>query len=265
MKNKRIIPIFLLNEFKLVQSRNFDHFEPIGNPLITLKRFSEWMVDELVYLNITRTKNAIHERSEVKKFIKLIQQISKYNFIPITIGGKINNINLIYNYLKNGADKIAINSHAFNDKKFINKAAKEFGSQCIVVSIDVKKVGKKYMVFKNNGQIKTDLTLEHWINEVQSEGAGEILLNSIDRDGTKKGYDFKILNSIKNKIKVPLIFCGGVGHWNDFKLGLRKKEIDAVAASNIFHHFDQSDYLAKDYLKKNNIQNIRPPSFFEFK
>ena len=91
------------------------------------------------------------------------------------------------------------------------------------------------------------MNLENWVDIVQSEGAGEILINSIDRDGTKKGYDFKILNKIKHKLTVPLIFCGGVGRWNDFKLALKKKEIDAVAAANIFHHFDQSDYLAKDY------------------
>ena len=107
------------------------------------------------------------------------------------------------------------------------------------------------------------MDLEDWINIVQLEGAGEILINSIDRDGSKIGYDFKILKKLKNKIKVPLIFCGGVGHWKDFAEALKKKEIDAVAAANIFHHFDQSDYLAKDYLIKNNVKNIRPPNFFK--
>lgn len=265
MKTKRIIPIFLLDDLKLVQSRNFDHFEHIGNPFLTVKRFSEWMVDELIYLNITRYNNKIFNKTEAKKFCKLIEKVSKHNFIPITIGGKINNLNLIYDYLKSGADKISLNTYAFKNVKFINDAAKEFGSQCIVISIDVKKINNDYKVFTENGKKNTNMNLNEWVKIVQSEGAGEILINSIDRDGTKKGYDFKILNSVKNKIKVPLIFCGGVGHWKDFKLGLKKKEIDAVAASNIFHHFDQSDYLAKDYLKKNNIQNIRPPSFFEFK
>ena len=108
------------------------------------------------------------------------------------------------------------------------------------------------------------MNLETWVDIVQKEGAGEILINSIDRDGSKIGYDFNILKKIK-KIKVPIIFCGGVGHWKDFKTALNKKEIDAVAAANIFHHFDQSDYLAKDYLIKENIKNIRPPKFFDFK
>jgi len=265
MKKKRIIPVFLLNNLQLVQSRNFKCFESIGNPFLSLKRFSEWMVDELIYLNITRVKNSEHEKKEIKNFTKLIQEISKYNFIPITIGGKIKELKQIYNYLENGADKIAINSFAYKKPKFINKAAKEFGSQCIVVSIDVKKIKKEYKVFIDNGSTNTNMNLHTWVDIVQSEGAGEILINSIDRDGSKTGYDFKILEKLKKKIKIPLIFCGGVGHWKDFKKALCRKEIDAVAAANIFHHFDQSDYLAKDYLINQNIKNIRPPKFFDLK
>ena len=134
-----------------------------------------------------------HEKFEVKKFIKLIEKIAKYNFIPITIGGKIKYLNQIYKYLENGADKIAINSYAFKDKNFINKAAKEFGSQCIVVSIDVKKIKDDYKVFIDNGTTNTNMNLETWVDIVQKEGAGEILINSIDRDGSKIGYDFNIL------------------------------------------------------------------------
>tara|TARA_B100000965_G_scaffold398803_1_gene417524 strand:- start:4198 stop:4992 length:795 start_codon:yes stop_codon:yes gene_type:complete len=263
MKKKRIIPIFLLNDLQLVQSRNFHDFEVIGNPFLSVKRFSEWMVDELIYLNITRVKDFDQEKNEIKKFNKLIKEISKHNFMPITIGGKIKKLNQIYTYLKNGADKISINSYAFKNAKFINQIAREFGSQCIVVSIDVKKINNNYKVFIDNGSKNTNMNLVDWVNIVQNEGAGEILINSIDRDGSKIGYDFKILNQLKNKIKVPLIFCGGVGHWKDFEMALKKKEIDAVAAANIFHHFDQSDYLAKDYLIKNKMKNIRPPNFFK--
>ena len=158
--------------------------------------------------------------------------------MPITIGGKIKKLNQIYSYLKNGADKVSINSYAFKNPKFINKTAKEFGSQCIVISIDVKKIKNKYKVFINNGLTNTNMDLVDWVNIVQNEGAGEILVNSIDRDGSKIGHNLKILNQLKNKIKVPFIFCGGVGHWKDFKMALKKKEIDAVAAANIFHHFD---------------------------
>ncbi len=263
MKKKRIIPIFLLNNFQLVQSRKFVDFESIGNPFISVKRFSEWMVDELIYLNITRTKNKKYESIEIKKFCKLIDQVARYNFIPITIGGKIKKLSQIYKYLERGADKISINSGAFEQKDLIKNAAKEFGSQCIVVSIDVKKIKGEYKVFIKNGSVNTNMKLENWVNIVQSEGAGEILINSIDRDGSKKGYDFKIIDKIKKQIRVPIIFCGGVGHWKDFKMALNKKEIDAVAAANIFHHFDQSDYLAKDYLIKHKIKNIRPPQFFK--
>ena len=223
MKKKRIIPIFLLNDLQLVQSRNFHDFEVIGNPFLSVKRFSEWMVDELIYLNITRVKDFDQEKNEIKKFNKLIKEISKHNFMPITIGGKIKKLNQIYTYLKNGADKISINSYAFKNAKFINQIAREFGSQCIVVSIDVKKINNNYKVFIDNGSKNTNMNLVDWVNIVQNEGAGEILINSIDRDGSKIGYDFKILNQLKNKIKVPLIFCGGVGHWKDFEMALKKK------------------------------------------
>lgn len=263
MKKKRVIPIFLLNDMKLVHSRNFKNFEPIGNPFLTVKRFSEWMVDELIYLNISRIKNKSHEKKENQIFLKLIAEVSKSNFIPLTVGGKIKSLEQIYKYLANGADKVSINTHAFYNKKFICNAAKEFGSQCVVISIDVKKVDNVYKVFIENGTKNTGMNINEWVNIIQSEGAGEIIINSIDRDGSKKGYDFKILDGIK-KVKIPLIFCGGVGKWNDFKLALNKIKIDAVAAANIFHHYDQSDYLAKDYLIKNKIKNIRPPSFFEF-
>ena len=150
------------------------------------------MVDELIYLNISRDKSKSQNTQDMKKFIKLIKELSKHNFMPITIGGKIKNLKQIYQYLKNGADKVSINTEAFNNKKLINDAAKEFGSQCIVISIDVKITDKKYKVFINNGSINTGMNVEEWVSIVQSEGAGEILINSIDRDGSKKGYYFNI-------------------------------------------------------------------------
>ena len=139
MKKKRIIPIFLLNEMQLVQSRNFNDFEVIGNPFSSIKRFSEWMIDELIYLNITRIKNSEHEKNEIKKFTKLIQEISKHNFMPITIGGKIKNLNQIYAYLKNGADKISINSRAFKDPKFIMKQQENLDHNVLLSLLMLKK------------------------------------------------------------------------------------------------------------------------------
>ena len=259
MKKKRIIPIFLLKDGNLVQSRGFSNFENIGDPFVSMTRFSQWMVDELIYLNIDRNDNPKHK----KKFFKIIKTLSKKTFMPITVGGKIDKLNDIEKLLSAGADKITMNTAAFNNRKIISKSAKEFGSQCIVISIDVKKINQEYLVHINNGSINTKFKLQEWLNICQNEGAGEILINSVDRDGKKGGYDFDILKKIKKIIKVPLIFCGGAGSWEDFRKCVIKKEVDAAAGANIFHHFDQSDYLAKDYLIKNKIKNIRPPNFFK--
>lgn len=258
MKKKRIIPIFLLKDGFLVQSRNFNDFENIGDPFISVSRFSQWMVDELIYLNINRENNL----KQKKIFFKIIRDLSKKTFMPITVGGKISKLSDIDKLLSAGADKITINSIAFKKRNFISNSAKEFGSQCIVISIDVKKIDNEYLVFVNNGTLNTEIRIQEWVKICQNEGAGEILINSIDRDGSKKGYDFKILDKIKNKISVPLIFCGGAGKWEDFKKCIKKDEIDAAAAANIFHHYDQSDYIVKKYLTDNNVKNIREPQFF---
>ena len=258
MKKKRLIPIFLLKNGYLVQSRNFLQFENIGDPFISVSRFSQWMVDELIYLNINRDDNP----KQKNNFFKIIKDLSKKAFMPITVGGKIKNLNDIEKLLSIGADKITINSASFINRKLIINSAKEFGSQCIVVSIDVKKIDKEYFVFINNGKTNTNLKLEEWVKICQSEGAGEILLNSIDRDGSREGYDFEILNKIKKIINIPLIFCGGAGKWDDFRKCLIRKEVDAAAGANIFHHYDQSDYLAKKYLTQHKIKNIREPQFF---
>jgi cyclase len=187
------------------------------------------MVDELIYLNINRDDNP----KQKNDFFKIIKDLSTKAFMPITVGGKIKNLNDIEKLLSIGADKITINSASFNNRKLIINSAKEFGSQCIVVSIDVKKINKDYFVFINNGKTNTNLKLEEWVKICQSEGAGEILLNSIDRDGSKEGYDFEILNKIKKIINIPLIFCGGAGKWDDFRKCLIRKEVDAAAGANI--------------------------------
>lgn len=258
MRKKRLIPIFLLKDGYLVQSRNFSNFENIGDPFVSVSRFSQWMVDELIYLNINRDNN----QKQKKIFFKIIKDLSKKAFMPITVGGKISNLKDIDNLLSAGADKITINTAAYKKKGIIINSAKEFGSQCIVISIDVKKINNEYFVIVNNGKLNTGIRLQEWINICQNEGAGEILINSIDRDGSKIGYDFNILSKLK-KITVPLIFCGGAGKWEDFKKCLRRKEVDAAAAANIFHHHDQSDYLAKKYLSDNKLKNIREPQFFD--
>lgn len=220
---------------------------------------SNTYADEIVIVNISKDTG----KNQDLKFFDAITRITKNCFVPITVGGKIKNIEQIKNFQSCGADKILLGTLPYENSEMVNRIISKFGSQFVILSIDVKKNGKSYSVFVNNGKEKVDFNLDDYTKFILKFNPGEILINSIDRDGSKKGYDFKIIDKIKKQIRVPIIFCGGVGHWKDFKMALNKKEIDAVAAANIFHHFDQSDYLAKDYLIKHKIKNIRPPQFFK--
>ena len=182
--------------------------------------------------------------------------------MPMTIGGKIKNLYDIEKRLLLGADKVSINTQAFKDKKLINDAAKEFGSQCVVVSMDVKKTRLGNRVFTTFGQEDTGYDPLYWSKLMEDYGAGEILLNSIDRDGTGEGYDIELLEQVSSQCKCPIIACGGVGEWEHFKEALDKTKVDSVAAANIFQYTDQSVYLAKKYLY-NNGSNVRKPDLLK--
>ena len=210
MKKIRIIPVLLLKNGLLVQSRNFKYHENIGNPSFAVQRFSEWMTDEIVYLDISRDSDYDYSRDDInykkqKNFKQIIKDVAKVTFMPLTLGGKVRTLKHIENYLKIGADKVAINTAVLENINFLYDAAKEFGSQSIVVSIDVKIIQKKYIVMKKCGSIKTNYEASDWSKKVSENGAGEILLNSIDKDGTKKGYDINLINQILKSSSVPLI------------------------------------------------------------
>ena len=183
--------------------------------------------------------------------------------MPITIGGKISKLKHIEQRLELGADKVAINTAAYIEKGFINEAAKEFGSQCIVVSIDYRLTeNNKSNVYINCGRDSIDMSPLEWASRVEDMGAGEIIINSIDNDGSGNGYDLENLRLISNKIKCPIIACGGAGNWEHFKEIIQDTGCDAAAAANIFHYQDQSVFLAKKYLYDNN-SNVRKPDLIE--
>tara|TARA_B100001175_G_C19486044_1_gene629847 strand:+ start:904 stop:1710 length:807 start_codon:yes stop_codon:yes gene_type:complete len=263
MKKKRLIPILLLQNGYLVQSKGFSSYQNLGNPIHAVKRLSQWGSDELIYLDISRNNKYDIERDDLKyknnlNFLGIIKEVSKVTFMPITIGGKIKSLKDVENRLKIGADKIAINSAAIKNPNLINKIAKEFGSQCLVISIDVRLIKNKYKIFYDGGRKESNYNLEEWIDIVGKNGAGEILINSIDRDGSKSGYDINLLKIVQKRSKIPVIACGGVGNWNHFYEGFKKTNVDAVAAANIFHYVDQSVYLSKKFLYEKKI-NIRKP------
>ena len=263
MKKNRLIPILLLKNGWLVQSKEFSRYQNLGNPTTAVQRISEWGSDELIYLDISKNQEYDIRRNDQnypnrQSFLEIIEDVSKVTFMPITVGGKIEKMEDIEKRLKLGADKITINSKAIKDAGFIEKSAREFGAQCIVVSIDVKIDENNYVVYDHKNSCLTGLNVLNFSKQVESMGAGEILLNSVDRDGLGNGYDLKLLNLIANHVKIPVIACGGVGEWYHFQEALENTNVDAVAAANIFHYRDQSVYLAKKHLYETNMQVRRP-------
>lgn len=266
MKKKRLIPVLLLRNGWLVQSKQFRRYQNLGNPISAVKRLSEWASDELIYLDITRDNSYDMRRDDLAhpnrhSIFEIIEDVSKAAFMPITVGGGIRSLQDIEKRLALGADKVCINTRAIEESRFVEEAAREFGSQCIVASVDIKMVDGRYVVMKGGTQ-PTAYTPEGWARDLEQLGAGEIFLNSIDRDGMKCGYDLELLDSVVGTVKIPVIACGGVGEWSHFADALEKIRVDAVAAANIFHYFDQSVFLAKQFLIEKGL-NVRPPDLLE--
>jgi cyclase len=264
MKKHRVIPVLLLKNGWLVQSRSFRQYNNIGNPVTSVKRLSQWASDELIFLDITRTGKYDTQRDDQgyenrDDFLGIIRDVSKSTFMPLTVGGRIRSCNEIEDRLQSGADKVALNTALSEDPNFIKDSVKEFGSQCIVASIDVKKgTNDNYCVLTHGGMHDIKREVAEYCKYVETLGVGEILINSIDRDGAGSGYDIPLLQSVADSVSVPVIACGGVGEWEHFQEALENTNVDAVAAANIFHHTDQSVFYAKKHLT-NNGMNIRPP------
>jgi len=267
MKKKRLIPVLLLKDGWIVQSHKFQNYKQLGNPITSVKRLSEWCSDELIYLDISKEENYDIKRDDQNypnrnSFLEIVNDISKMAFMPLTVGGKIKTIKDIENRIERGADKVCINTAALDCENFVKDAVKEFGSQCIVISIDTKKIENKYYVFNTKFMKNTNKEVVNWVKKMEDFGAGEIFLNSIDRDGTGIGFDIELANMVKKNSKIPLIFCGGAGNKEDFSKLIKETDIDALAAANIFHFSDQSLYYIKKHLYDLNL-NFREPKIFE--
>jgi imidazole glycerol-phosphate synthase subunit HisF len=263
MKKKRLIPVLLLRNGWLVQSKQFRRYQNLGNPISAVERLSEWAADELIYLDITRDDRYDMRRDDLghpnrHDMFEIIEDVSKAALMPITVGGRIRSLSDIEKRLACGADKVCINTKAVDEPQFIERAAREFGSQCLVVSIDVQVSGAQCQVMTAGGMRVTSRSPEEWAKQVEQLGAGEILLNSIDRDGMKTGYDLDLLGAVTGAVTIPVIACGGVGEWAHFAEALECTNVDAVAAANIFHYRDQSVVLAKQYLFDRGL-NVRRP------
>jgi cyclase len=260
MLKRRLIPVLFLKNGLIVRSETFSYHQNLGNPLAEAKRYSEWNVDELIYIDISAEKYYDLRRDDLRvigkaTILDIIREVSKVCFVPLTFGGGIRTVDDVRDRIRHGADKVTINTAAIDDPSFITKCAEVFGSQCIVVSIDVKTVAGKRKVFKG-GMIATERDPVEWALQAESCGAGEIFLNSIDRDGMGSGYDIDLIRMVAEAVKIPVIACGGAGTFYDFIEVARQASVSAVAAGNIFHFTELAYPRAKESMRKSDI-NVR--------
>jgi imidazole glycerol-phosphate synthase subunit HisF len=265
MLKKRIIPVVLFSHGWLVQTENFRSFRFLGTPFKTLERLNLWGADEIIFLNISRGQK-LNLRKDINQpqssnFLNNLKLISKFINIPFSIGGKIKSFKEIEKMFFFGADKVVLNTIIHTDNNFLQSAVKKFGSQSIVVCVDLRKINGKYIPFFQDGTIKSNYKLEDWINYIQDNGAGEIMINNIDLDGSYKGYDIDLAKKILKISKIPTIFCGGAGQKEHFEELIKKTQCNAIAAANYFNFTEQSIYLLKKHLLKKKI-NIRKTEFY---
>ncbi len=248
MLKKRIIPCLDVKDGRVVKGINFINLVDAGNPVQQAKFYSENGADEICFLDISAS---LENRDTI---INMVEQTAEEVFIPLTVGGGIRSIDNIQSLLKAGADKVSINSAAIDDPDIIKLSSKYFGSQCIVVAVDVKKNNNGWKVYSHGGTKNTNIDAIEWLKKIEDLGAGEILLTSMDKDGTKSGFDLDIL-SIANKIlKIPVIASGGVGSIEHFYEGVKTGKADALLAASVFHFNEFSIMDVKNYLKEKNIE-----------
>ena len=247
MLKNRIIPCLDVKNGRVVKGINFVNLKDAGDPVEQAKIYSDGGADEICFLDISAS---LEERNTM---LNVLKKTAEEVFIPLTVGGGIKSIKNIKDSLMAGADKVSINSAAIKTPDIIKNASEHFGSQCIVVAVDVKKIGTSWMVHSHGGTINTDIEALSWLEKTQQLGAGEILLTSMDRDGTKLGFDLELLKEANKILDIPLIASGGVGTKEHFYEGAKIGQADALLAASVFHFNEISILEVKQFLKKNNI------------
>ncbi|PAF51837.1 imidazole glycerol phosphate synthase subunit HisF [Helicobacter sp. 13S00401-1] len=248
MLTKRIIPCLDIKAGRVVKGVNFVGLKDAGSPLEVSRRYNDMGADELVFLDI----NASSENRSAT--LSTIQEVASSVFIPLTIGGGISSVKDISVLLNNGCDKISLNSKALENPRLIEESAKAFGSSCVVVAVDVRWEGSYFEVFSHGGRTNTKRKMKEWLKEVQDLGAGEILLTSMDKDGTKSGFDLKALDLASSVLDVPLIASGGAGKKEHFLEVFKNCDVDAALAASVFHYHEIDITELKSYLKSNGIE-----------
>lgn len=248
MVTKRIIPCLDVKNGRVVKGVNFEGLSDVSSPVELAEYYSRAGADELVFYDIT----ASVEGRQI--FTDILKEAASKIFIPLTVGGGITTLDDFERVLKCGADKVSVNSGAIKNPAIIGEAAKKYGDQCVVLSADIKRVDGKFMLFKNGGRVNTGIDALEWIKFGVDNGAGEIVVNSIDTDGVKQGFDLEMLEAVCNLVSVPVIASGGAGRINDFiDLFNKLPKVDAGLAASIFHFGEVTIDDLKKELKNNNI------------
>ena len=249
---KRIIPCLDVTAGRVVKGINFVELRDAGDPVEIARRYDEQGADEFTYLDITATSD---ERDLI---LHIIEAVASQVFIPLTVGGGVRAVEDVRRLLNAGADKISVNSAAVANPQLVKDAATKYGSQCIVVAIDAKRVGNsggegKWEVFTHGGRKPTGLDVVEWAQKMESYGVGEILLTSMDRDGTKSGFDLALTRAVSDAVSVPVIASGGVGGLQDLADGIKEGHADAVLAASIFHYGQHTVQEAKRFMADRGI------------
>ena len=245
---KRIIPCLDVNDGRVVKGINFVELKDAGDPVEIAKSYNEQGADELTFLDITASSD------NRGLLFDIIEKVANQIFIPLTVGGGVRNCDDIRNLLNSGADKVGINTSAILNPNFVSESSSRFGSQAIVVAIDAKKVDDHYEVFTHGGRNATGINAIEWARKMADFGAGELLITSMDRDGTKEGFDNNLMKSISETVDIPIIASGGAGSLKHLVEGVKEGEADAVLAASIFHYGEYTIQEAKKYMHEHGIE-----------
>jgi len=244
---KRIIPCLDVKDGRVVKGTQFVDLRDAGNPVEIAKIYDQQGADEIAFLDIT----ASYEKRDI--LLDIVRRTAEEIFIPLTVGGGVRRLEDIRTLLKAGADKVSVNTAAVRDPHFVERASKRFGCQCIVIAIDAKRRGDTWEVFTHGGRVPTGIDALVWAKKMEELGAGEILLTSMDRDGTKDGYDIELTRTISEQVSIPVIASGGVGTLEHLYEGLALGKASAVLAASIFHYKEYSIAQVKSFLKEKGV------------
>jgi len=258
MIKRRLIATLLVDNGQIVQTRKFKRTNPVGSAFTAVDFFNGWTVDEIAVLEISRGDH------DIDRFVRLVEELSRRCFVPLAVGGKIRDIGLVHRFMRSGADKVVINTGAVHVDGLIESIAEQYGRQCVVVSIDALKdaaVPSGYRVVTTNGTRATGWDSIEWAREAERRGAGELLVNAIEHDGDRRGYDLALMRMMAENSGMPLIAMGGVGRWKHLIEGI-ECGASAVAAGNIFHYTEHSTKKAKEFMAAAGVP-VRASTFYK--